>query len=218
MPTIALAALAADLATAANFHQLTWTITGLVVFCACMVVWFLQMMGPSQTITAVPPTSSTSPPTSPPTVPALLLCALLALLGAATYKHEISALEGALLAIPGGLALWFSWIFVGSMAIDGPPQIESNWGGLGGGMGGWRFSASLVYVLCALTFAVCTSFAFLEIHARRTSASETIVPASLTRSSPSPTSGGGSAPSDSGPKDAPNKDAPNSVSAKPAEK
>jgi hypothetical protein len=207
MPAMALAALAGDLAMAARFHQLTWITVGLVVFCACMVVWFLQTLGSSQTITAVAPASSTSPPM----VPALLLCALLALLGVATYKHEISALEAALLAIPGGLALWFSWIFVGSMTTDGPPQIESNWGGLGGGMGGWRFSASLVYVLCALTFAVCTSFAFLEIHARRTNASAIVFAVLKPSASPSP--GGGSAPAAS-----PTKDELSPVSAKPPEK
>ena len=208
MPAIALAALAGDLAMAARFHQLPWITAGLVVFGACMVVWFLQTLEASQPITAVAPASSTSPPM----VPALLLCALLALLGLATYKHEISALEGALLAIPGGLALWFSWVFVGSMTTDGPPQIESNWGGLGGGMGGWRFSASLVYVLCALTFAVCTSFAFLEIHARRTEATGTISPAAVMKPSASP-SPGGSAPSASAAKEE-----PSPVSAKPPEK
>jgi hypothetical protein len=124
-------------------------------------------------------------------VPALLLCALLALVGLAISKHEISALEAALLAVPGGLALWFSWTFVRSMALDGPPQIESNWGGIGGGIGGWRFSDSLVYVLCALTFGVCTSFAFIEIH-QRTVSSETVHTAAVLKTPATPNPGSGS--------------------------
>jgi hypothetical protein len=32
------------------------------------------------------------------------------------------------------------------------PQIESHWGGLGGGMGGWRMSASMAYLLMAAIF------------------------------------------------------------------
>ncbi len=33
-----------------------------------------------------------------------------------------------------------------------PPQIETHWGGLGGGLGGWRISASLAYLVAALAF------------------------------------------------------------------
>jgi hypothetical protein len=32
------------------------------------------------------------------------------------------------------------------------PQIESHWGGLGGGMGGWRISASMAYLVTATIF------------------------------------------------------------------
>ena len=177
MPAIALAALAGDFTIAARFHQLSWTTTGLVVSCACMAVWFVQMLGFSQA--SLPASSALS--SSPPTVPALLLCAMLVLLGIAAYRHEISVLETALLAIVGGLALWFSWIFVASVARDGPPQIESNWGGLGGGIGGWRFSESLVYGLCTLTLVVCTSFAFLAMHEPATGTNGTLQPASVTK-------------------------------------
>jgi hypothetical protein len=200
MPAIALAALAGDLAFAARFHELSWTTTGLIIFCACIVAWFVQTPGFSRASTPTTPASFSSPPM----IPALPLCAWLALLGLAAYKHQVSALEAALLAILGGLALWFSWIFVRSMAKDGPPQVESNWGGLGGGLGGWRFSESLVYVLCALTFAVCTSLVFLAIHEHAASASGTVVPASVTKPPTSSTSGSGSnAPTGSAAKEEP---------------
>jgi hypothetical protein len=35
----------------------------------------------------------------------------------------------------------------------GPIEIESNWGGLGGGLGGWRLSAAAALVLVTLAFA-----------------------------------------------------------------
>jgi hypothetical protein len=35
-----------------------------------------------------------------------------------------------------------------------PPMIESQWGGIGGGAGGWRMSNSLVYLLCTLVTGV----------------------------------------------------------------
>jgi hypothetical protein len=33
-----------------------------------------------------------------------------------------------------------------------PPHVETHWGGLGGGLGGWRVSASLAYLVAALAF------------------------------------------------------------------
>lgn len=37
-------------------------------------------------------------------------------------------------------------------ARQNPPHIETHWGGLGGGLGGWRVSASLAYLVAALAF------------------------------------------------------------------
>src|SRR5215469_1435969 len=37
--------------------------------------------------------------------------------------------------------------FIRSMLQDGRIAVESNWGGLGGGIGGWRLSSSLVFLL-----------------------------------------------------------------------
>jgi hypothetical protein len=166
LPVIAIATFSVALAMGAHFHQLSWTLSGLVVFSACMIAWLLQ----SSLLFLTPPalTGSTGFSFLPPAPlgPALLHCALLTLLGLAIYKHEITYLEAALLAVLGGPVLGFSWVFSSSVIKDGPPQIESNWGGLGGGFGGWRLSESFAYLLCALTLAVCASFAFVEVHAR----------------------------------------------------
>jgi len=40
-----------------------------------------------------------------------------------------------------------------AMLIEGPPEFRSNWGGLGGGLGGWELSRSAVLLLVALAFA-----------------------------------------------------------------
>jgi hypothetical protein len=46
-----------------------------------------------------------------------------------------------------------------SHARNDPPRLETHWGGLGGGLGGWRMSASLGYLLAMLAFgAMFTGF------------------------------------------------------------
>ena len=55
--------------------------------------------------------------------------------------------------------LFFARIFYGKMQKDEEVLgFESHWGGFGGGLGGWRLSASLVYLLASLAFAVLTVF------------------------------------------------------------
>jgi hypothetical protein len=159
LPGVVMPAFTAGVASAIYFHRLSWVAGSVIGLCGCMMIWIVQI------IEAAP--KSTAPEVTPipqqPMMPTLLLTALLVLLGFALYDREISALKAAMLAVLGGLALWFSWMFVSSVERDGPPQIESNWGGLGGGAGGWRCSASLMYALCALTFAVCAGVTFLEV-------------------------------------------------------
>jgi hypothetical protein len=49
-------------------------------------------------------------------------------------------------------------LFVASIHEEGRIYVESHWGGLGGGVGGWRVSRSLVFLLMtAATFAVALS-------------------------------------------------------------
>lgn len=69
-------------------------------------------------------------------------------LGFAVYRHETSSLLAALLVFMGGLTAWFLALFLQAVDKDGPPHFETNWGGIGGGLGGWRFSASLIYLIC----------------------------------------------------------------------
>jgi hypothetical protein len=147
---VALVALAAALATATWFHRLSWIGGAVIGVCACLALWLLQIFRSL-------PRDSKEPIIQYPSYsrfPWVLLAGLLAFAGFAVHRGEVPALWGAGWALLGGLAVWFSWMFVVSVEQEGPPQVESNWAGLGGGLGGWRFSASLIYALCALTLAV----------------------------------------------------------------
>jgi hypothetical protein len=41
-------------------------------------------------------------------------------------------------------------LFVYTTWIDRRPQLEGHWGGLGGGVGGWRISPSLLFLVAAV--------------------------------------------------------------------
>jgi len=60
---------------------------------------------------------------------------------------------GLLLALLLGASLALFFLAVLETAGGGPPGVQSSWGGLGGGLGGWRLSPSLVYFLGALFLA-----------------------------------------------------------------
>lgn len=46
----------------------------------------------------------------------------------------------------------FFVLFVGLIQRGVPLQVESHWGGIGGGLGGWRLSSALTYLLVAILF------------------------------------------------------------------
>lgn len=84
---------------------------------------------------------------------ALLLVVFLSGLVFALMRGEVTGLRASGLALAGGVTLWFLHLFVSSLEDGQWPAFESHWGGLGGGLGGWRVSPSLLYLLGALGFA-----------------------------------------------------------------
>lgn len=52
----------------------------------------------------------------------------------------------------GVLTALFAVIFFLSVIRGDAPLVETHWGGIGGSLGGWRLSKSLVYFLGALAF------------------------------------------------------------------
>jgi len=166
LPGILLLALASGVAVAVFLHRLTWIFAAAIGYSGCLAIWLFQIIR-SLRKAAPPKDRPDGPPQSsvPLVALELLTGAMLVSLGLALYLREISALKAALVSILGGLSLWFAWMFVSSVEREGPPQIDTNWGGLGGGLGGWRCSSSLVYGLCALTFGICTGITFLQLPA-----------------------------------------------------
>lgn len=161
LPGVLVLALAAGVAVAVYLHCVSWIASGVIGYVGCLGISLFQIIRSFPK--AVPPPDAPPEYRAPSIALVLLTGAMLTSLGLALYLRELSALKAALLVILGGLTLWFAWMFVSSVEREGPPQVDTNWGGLGGGLGGWRCSASLVYGLCALTFGICTGFAFLDL-------------------------------------------------------
>ena len=57
---------------------------------------------------------------------------------------------------------YFLLLFVRRLERGGAPQIETHWGGIGGGLGGWRLSSSLGYLLIAVVLSVVFTIFFLH--------------------------------------------------------
>ncbi len=66
--------------------------------------------------------------------------------------------QAILLIVVGLVLLIFVFALIRSLARGESVSVESHWGGLGGGIAGWRLSAPLVYLL-VIAFLLATSSA-----------------------------------------------------------
>lgn len=88
----------------------------------------------------------------------LLLIALIAswayfvMYGHGTLELVKLEQQSLLLLLFGGLTALFAVIFFIAVLRGDAPLVETHWGGIGGSLGGWRLSKSLVYFLGALAF------------------------------------------------------------------
>jgi uncharacterized membrane protein len=62
-------------------------------------------------------------------------------------------------ALFAALAVLFLARLIGSLESGESLGVESHWGGLGGGVGGWRVSRAAVYLICTATFAALAAVA-----------------------------------------------------------
>jgi hypothetical protein len=92
-----------------------------------------------------------------------LLVAPLAMLLTARFHHDPRADEkmvalglGVLFA---SIALMFLTRLTRSLEAGETLGLESHWGGLGGGVGGWRISRPVGYLFCVMTFGALASVA-----------------------------------------------------------
>ncbi len=70
-----------------------------------------------------------------------------------SYPDPLSLGFWAVLVL-GVLMIIFLGLFVFTAWADPRPQFEGNWGGLGGGLGGWRISTSIVYLALAVAMGI----------------------------------------------------------------
>lgn len=83
----------------------------------------------------------------------VLSLALVAGLAAAVRWRDLDLGVAVLAGFFGLLTAFFAGRF--ALAVERDPDrpgLESHWGGLGGGLGGWRVSTSLVYLMAAVAF------------------------------------------------------------------
>jgi hypothetical protein len=90
-----------------------------------------------------------------------ILC-LVVFMAIGVSRGELSAIVGGLLSFLGILAVGFGCLFLETTAISGPPSIETHWGGLGGDLGGWRFSESLIYLAASILFTTIFTVAAMN--------------------------------------------------------
>jgi hypothetical protein len=96
------------------------------------------------------------------------------------------------LALLGLGAALFLVLFAKNMRLGGAPQIETHWGGIGGGLGGWRMSSSLSYLLVTGVLLLLFSIFFLQFDSRERAEKKEKPPAGATatptpKASPTPT-------------------------------
>jgi len=88
--------------------------------------------------------------------------ALQGLLIADVVRRGTGCGKAAVVSLLASLTLWFLFSFADCIRREGSLHIESHWGGLGGGVGGFRISRSLIYLAGTLCFSVLLVLAFLN--------------------------------------------------------
>lgn len=106
-------------------------------------------------------TTTTTPAPAPTTEPAEQAKAPADLATAARDKQEPTLREFVLTAAMLGLAagaFFFTFTLIEQIKLGHTVSVESHWGGLGGGLGGWRISGPLALLIGSLVFTIafCT--------------------------------------------------------------
>lgn len=70
---------------------------------------------------------------------------------AAATRRDLFLFGG--FAVFAAIAVQFAWSLASTMRRGGSVSVESNWGGFGGGLGGWRLSPALILFVASLFFA-----------------------------------------------------------------
>ena len=92
----------------------------------------------------------------------LLTLALLVGLLAAAAARQVQLVDATSLFVLGGLTVGFAGGFAGFVRRGEWPRFETSWGGLGGGLGGWRLSPALACLIGAIAFGA--AFTLVTVH------------------------------------------------------
>ncbi len=68
----------------------------------------------------------------------------------------------AVLLLLGTLAVGFAAFAARALAHGRPVQVEGHWGGLGGGLGGWRISQPMIFLVLTIIFAGSTATVLIK--------------------------------------------------------
>jgi uncharacterized membrane protein len=90
------------------------------------------------------------------TVAGIIIVLAALLLAAAGWRQPVSPVDAALVLICGSLTVVAAVFAIDSVAGGEGLRFDSHWGGLGGGMGGWRVSPTTTLVLLSLLFLAAT--------------------------------------------------------------
>ncbi len=97
---------------------------------------------------------------------ALCLVLFLGLIGA-VRQDQIRPMEGSVIFVLGCLTVAFASGFTNTVRRGEWPRLETSWGGLGGGLGGWRISPALAWLVGALLFGSAFTFTTLQASGAR---------------------------------------------------
>jgi hypothetical protein len=129
---------------------------GLVLGIAGSVLWRRLRRAGASTPAATEPTPAVAPIALAASVFALMLLAGVAAGG-------MSALRAAALLVVGPPTALVIWHAALRLSRNESVGFDSHWGGLGGGIGGWRISSATVLVLVALILSgACLTLAVYE--------------------------------------------------------
>lgn len=87
---------------------------------------------------------------------AAAIVALLVGLLWAVRLNQIPPFKAGLIGFLGAITLWLAMACYALIRRNNGLTFESHWGGLGGGLGGWRASPALVVAILTLLFASAT--------------------------------------------------------------
>jgi hypothetical protein len=128
------------------------------------------------------PGTTPSAPVTTPSAPVTTPAAPTTPVAVADTAEQLMAIAAAVLVT---LAALFVVLLVLELRAGGHVAIESSWGGFGGGMGGWRLSTPLVYLIIVVLFGAMGSMALSRLRAPTASA-QTQQPTTAPQAQPQP--------------------------------